>query len=69
MATTSIPLSVRARCPHTIVGSRQKVLQHLKEHGYALWLRACGRKATLFYMDDGKRRQKTWRKIKVVFDR
>ena len=60
---TCLPLTVDTKSPHTIIGNRLMALQHYKEHGKALWIRARGA-ATLFYIDGhGKRRQRTWNKI------
>lgn len=60
-------LTVNTQCHNTVVGSRQQVDRHFNEFGVALWLRACGKKATLFYRDQlGKKRQRTFSKIRVV---
>jgi hypothetical protein len=58
-------LTVDPNSRHTIVGNRLQALRHYTENDVALWVRATG-KATLFYSEDGKRRQKTWNSIRLL---
>jgi len=58
-------LTIDPNAKHSVIGSRQVAIRHFQKHGVCLWIRAQG--ATLFYRDveTGKRRQKTWQRIKL----
>lgn len=47
--------------PRTVTGSRQRAHRVFKRYGVAVWLRACGTRAVVFYRDPitGRRRQRT----------
>lgn len=51
--------------PHAITGPRSRVEDHFRAEGIALWLRANG-SATLFYRDNGRRRQVSWRRFYMI---
>ena len=62
----ALPLTVDVNSIHTVAGPKSRVMAHFKKHGVALWFRADGKRATLFYLDGGKRRQKTWKVGRVI---
>jgi hypothetical protein len=59
-------LTVNVLHPHTVTGPRYLVVEHYRQHGVALWLRACGTKAVLFYRDGGRTRQRAYSSVQVV---
>lgn len=59
------PLTVRVACPNTVT-SKRAADKRYKEAGTALWLRADGKRAILFYSDGGKKRQKTFKVGRVI---
>lgn len=53
--------------PRTVIGTRQKARRVFREHGIAVWVRACGTRVTVFYRDEeGKRRQRSSRFTRLV---
>ena len=48
-----------------VSGSRRAAMARLKSHGSVLWLRARGC-ATLFYIENGTRRQHTWERFRLI---
>lgn len=55
--------------PRTVTGSRQRAHRVFKRYGVAVWLRACGTRAVVFYRDPitGRRRQSTSRFKRLEF--
>ena len=60
----TIPLTVDPDHKHTFwgAGSLTRAKAHLRKEGIALHLRADG-SARLYWIEDGKRRQKTWKRF------
>lgn len=64
MTTNTIKIGVyriNPNDPRTVTGSRQRAHRVFKRYGVAVWLRACGTRAVVFYRDPvtGRRRQST----------
>jgi len=55
-------LTVDPNHRNSCLGSRTRALSQYKRDGVCLWIRATD-KATLFYSDNGQRRQRTWNGI------
>ena len=61
-------LTIRANCPNTHM-TKLSAERACAEKGAALWLRACGQKATLFFVNPttGRQNRKHFRVEKVLF--